>query len=122
METLLSAEARRDFYTGVIKEIKHLVQFDHAPNLNLKQAEWEIYKITFPQNFQHVMTSSASDRLLNRIGIKNPHESNHRVLFQNANGDINMGVCFHDSEQELYDIAWFCTLNLEMETAFNKNK
>ena len=33
--------------------------------------------------------------------------TNHRVLFQNADGNINMGVWFNDPEIDLYDICWF---------------
>ena len=31
----------------------------------------------------------------------------HRVLFQNAEGTINMGVWFNDPEIELSDIFWY---------------
>ena len=31
----------------------------------------------------------------------------HRVLFQNAEGTINMGVWFNDPEIELCDIFWY---------------
>ena len=33
--------------------------------------------------------------------------SNHRVLFQNAEGNINMGVFFNDSDVELDEICWY---------------
>ena len=33
--------------------------------------------------------------------------SNHRVLFQNADVSINMGVIFNDPDIELYDIYWY---------------
>ena len=34
-------------------------------------------------------------------------ESNHRVLFQNAEGNINMGVFFDDPDVELDEIYWY---------------
>ena len=38
-------EAKRDFFTGKLKEINHLVQFDQIPR-DLKEAKWDIYKIS----------------------------------------------------------------------------
>ena len=40
--------------------------------------------------------------------------SKHRVLFQNGEGDINMGVCFNDPDIEWSDIYWYNTLAAEM--------
>ena len=45
----------------------------------------------------------------------------HRVLFQNADGNINMGVIFNDPDLELYDIYWFIGLARMMEISL-KNK
>ena len=39
-------EADRDFYTGSIRQINHLIQFDPKPNLELKEVRQEIYKIS----------------------------------------------------------------------------
>ena len=38
--------------------------------------------------------------------------SNHRVFFQNAEGNINMGVLFNDPDVDLDDIFWFNALCL----------
>lgn len=124
LQSLLSAEARRDFYTGVIKEIKNLVQFDPTPNFHLKEAKWELYKITLPLNSQFHLAYASDLKMFDELGIEiqKQRPSYHRVLFQNANGNINMGVCFNDPELEVYDFTWFTTLRLEMETAFNKNE
>ena len=43
---LENGEALRDYYTGAIGEIKHLVQLDSTPNLELKEPKWELYKIS----------------------------------------------------------------------------
>ena len=43
--------------------------------------------------------------------------SNHRVLFQNADVSINMGVIFNDPDIELYDIYWYLVrVNSDDET------
>ena len=43
--------------------------------------------------------------------------SNHRVLFQNADVSINMGVIFNDPDIELYDIYWYLVrVNSDYET------
>ena len=41
-----NAEAMRDFYTGSLTEIKHLVQLDQTPDLDLQEPKWELYKIS----------------------------------------------------------------------------
>ena len=107
---LRQAEARRDFYTGMIKEIKRLEQFDSKPNLELTEPKWEIYKITITDYFCSVNS-------LNSYLPSSNDPGNHRVLFQNANGNINMGVWYDDPVRDVYDVAWFCTLALEMEKA-----
>ena len=104
------AEARRDFYTGMIKEIKSLEQFDSKPNLELREPKWEIYKITITDYFYSVESLNSFLPFSNDPG-------NHRVLFQNANGNINMGVWYDDPVRDIYEIAWFSTLSLEMEKA-----
>ena len=40
--------------------------------------------------------------------------TNHRVFFQNAEGNINMGVFFNDPEVELDDIYWYHVLTHEI--------
>ena len=42
---------------------------------------------------------------------------NHRVLFQNEDGNINMGAWFTDPVNGVYDIHWFQVLELEMDTS-----
>ena len=46
LHVLRENEARRDFHTGSIRQINHLIQFDPKPNLELKEARQEIYKIS----------------------------------------------------------------------------
>ena len=40
------AIARREYHTGSIRPINHLIQFDKKPNIEVKEARWEIYKIS----------------------------------------------------------------------------
>ena len=94
----------------MIKEIKRLEQFDSTPNLELKEPKWEIYKITIADYFY-------SKESLDTCLPYSNDPGNHRVLFQNANGNINMGVWYDDLVRDVYDVAWFCTLSLEMEIA-----
>ena len=43
--------------------------------------------------------------------------SNYRVLFQNADENINMGVIFNDPDLELSDVYWYLHLAKMMETS-----
>ena len=49
---LRSSEALRDFHIGSLKQINHLIQFDNKPNLDLKQARSEIFKISVSFDFR----------------------------------------------------------------------
>ena len=46
LHVLRENEAIRDFHTGSIRQINHLIQFDSKPNLKFKGARQEIYKIS----------------------------------------------------------------------------
>ena len=46
LHLLRSTETMRDFYTGSLRQINHLIQIDKTPNTELKEARWEIYKIS----------------------------------------------------------------------------
>ena len=41
----------------------------------------------------------------------------HRVLFQNASGSINLGLCFSTSINN-YDLFWLSIVAKQMENAF----
>ena len=58
---LRGEEARRDYHTGSLKSINHLIQFDKEPNLDLKEVRLEIYKITvsFEPNGKFVLKTKA---------------------------------------------------------------
>ena len=49
------------------------------------------------------------DELMEMVG------TNHRVLFQNAEGNINMGVMFNDPNVELGDFYWYNNLAEQLE-------
>ena len=42
---LIQAEATRDFHTGSIREIDHLIQLEN-PNCDLKEPECDLYRIS----------------------------------------------------------------------------
>ena len=48
--------------------------------------------------------------------------SNHRVLFQNAEGNINMGVFFNDPDVELDEIYWYRAMAREILDSLRKNE
>ena len=48
--------------------------------------------------------------------------SNHRVLFQNADENINMGVIFNDPDLELFDVYWYLALAEMMEISLARNE
>ena len=46
---------------------------------------------------------------------------NDRVLFQSADGSINMGVCFNDPDVEIYNIFWLHEVAKEIARASYEN-
>ena len=48
--------------------------------------------------------------------------SNVGVLFQNAEGNINMGVWFDDPDIEMEDIYWYNLLAKEINKSLRKNE
>ena len=46
LHELRGSEAMRDFFTGSVRQIQHLIQLDPTPNLELKTVRREIYKIS----------------------------------------------------------------------------
>ena len=48
--------------------------------------------------------------------------TNHRVLFQNEHGNINMGVWFNDPDIEMYDIFWFHNIAVEIKRFLRSNE
>ena len=46
----------------------------------------------------------------------------HRVFFQNAEGNINVGVFFNDPDVELDDIFWYNTLARAINDSLLKNE
>ena len=48
--------------------------------------------------------------------------SNHRVFFQNAEGNINMGVCFNDPDVDLDEIYWYNWLASAIDESLLENE
>ena len=46
LSAIYDAEARRDYYTGSLKQISNAIQLDQKPNFEIKEAQADIYKIT----------------------------------------------------------------------------
>jgi len=99
-------EGFRDYYTPSLRHINHLIQLDKKLNLELNEPRCEIYKISL--SFLTKAIHIEEDDVPKLKG------SNHRVLFQNAEGTINMGVYFNDPDVEWSDIYWYNTLALEI--------
>ena len=49
-------------------------------------------------------------------------DSNHRVFFQNAEGNINMGVFFNDPDVELGEIYWYNAMAKEIAETLEKDE
>ena len=47
--------------------------------------------------------------------------SNHKVLFQNAEGSINMGFLFDDPRNRLADKHWMQLLGMLIESSIENN-
>ena len=48
--------------------------------------------------------------------------SNHRVFFQNAEGNINMGVFFNDPDVKLNEIYWYNAMAKEISESLEKEE
>ena len=48
--------------------------------------------------------------------------TSNRVLFQNVEGNINMGVWFNDPDIELDEIFWYSILTREMFYSFEQTE
>ena len=92
------------------RQINHLIQFDEKPNLEIQEPRWEIYKISISfSNAEFLAANPLFGGDLSKL-----KGSNHRVFFQNAEGNINMGVLFNDPDIELDEILWFYNLASEI--------
>ena len=40
------SEIRKEYHMGSIKQINHAIQYDDKPNRELKESQWELFKIT----------------------------------------------------------------------------
>ena len=113
LTVLRHQEAVRDYHTGQITEIHNCVQFDQRPS-DLREPRWDIYKISlsfdYPTDFF---------RIISFFEIK---RTDQRVLFQSADGRINMGVCFNDPNVKIYDIFWFNEVAKDMTLSLVDNE
>ena len=112
IQLIKSNEGRRDYYTPSLKQINHLIQIDQKPDLELLEPKWELYKISISFLFKLHKAVVSHD-----LGVTSLKGSNHRVFFQNAEGNINMGVLFNDPDVDWDDIYWYNTLAEAMENS-----
>ena len=49
-------------------------------------------------------------------------ESEYRILFQNGDGDINLGVWLNDPDINSNDIIWYNVLSSEIYNSFFNNE
>merc|ERR1712131_176461 len=110
LHSLRHCEATREIYTSSIKQLNSLIQFDPEPN-QMTEAKVELYKVTI--SFQPGGTID---------DIESLPGSNHRVLFQNVDETINMGVIFTDPDLDLSDVYWYMVLAEEMNSHLWRNE
>ena len=118
------AEALRDYQLEIMHEIKNLIQYDTKP-IELNNVRSEAFKVSFSFTYRSKlfkMTDQCTDvysgTVLDTVSLKG---TNNRVLFQNADGDINMGILFNDPDVDIYDICWLNQLELEIEIYLAEN-
>ena len=68
------------------------------------------------------MACTSLNSYLAGIDIAAMKTTDHRILFQNADGSINMGVCLNDPDMEVYDICWLNYLAIQMNESLNRNE
>jgi len=122
---ILDAESTRDvFAVSSLRQFNHLIQFDDKPNFEIKEPRWEIYKIslTFPSTGEDQVLFQLLLLVLDVVNhVALLKGTDHRVLFQNAEGTINMGVCFDDPDLEMSDIFWYNQLSKKMHVSLLTN-
>ena len=122
---ILDAESARDFFAvSSLRQFNHLIQFDDKPNFEIKEPRWEIYKIslTFPSTGENQVLFHLLLLVLDVVNhVALLKGTDHRVLFQNAEGTINMGVCFDDPDLEMSDIFWYNQLSKKMHVSLLTN-
>ena len=63
---LVHSEAHRDYHMGSIKQFKSLVQIDERPDTEIKEAKWDLFKISMSDIAQNSLGA-----LLNGISLLN---------------------------------------------------
>ena len=114
LNLLRSTIARRDFYIGALRQINHLFQIDPEPNRDFEEAKWEMYKISINFEPRGKLISTSAIKSQSKLEIVMDmaalRGTSNRVLFQNVEGNINMGVWFNDPDVEMEDICWYNVL------------
>ena len=62
---LVHSEAHRDYHMGSIKQFKSLIQIDERPDSEIKEAKWDLFKISMSDIAQNSLGA-----LLNGISLQ----------------------------------------------------
>ena len=57
--------------------------------------------------------------ILDKLNMRN---SDHRILFQNAEGNINAGICLFDPDMDFDDYIWYDCLAHQMLNSLLNNE
>ena len=77
---------------------------------------------TFSIDLINKFTSVVDDGCKSMRDIYKLKRSNHRVLFQNAEGNINMYIFFNDPDVDLDELFWYNTLASAIFKSLYKNE
>ena len=126
-ERIKYQESERDYFSVSLKPINHLIQIDEQPNLELIEPKWELYKISI--SFQAIGKSNQNYKLSSVVtfvdefmDVPRLKKSNHRIFFQNAEGNINMGIFCNDPDVNLYELYWYNQLAMTIDKSLKENE
>ena len=131
--TIMAEENRREYYTASLRQINHLIQIG-KPNLELMEPKWELYKISisfhrirefhtvWASNFEGLKLESLLNSSVDCQKVPKLKGSEHRVFFQNAVGNINMGVLFNDPDVGLDELFWYNELAMAINISLERNE
>ena len=119
-------ESKRDYFTASLRQVNNLIQIDEKPNLEFMEPKWELYKISISfqpiGKFRILMDLEINLLIDDYETVPRLKGSKHRVFFQNAEGNINMGVLFNDPDVGLDEIFWYNELALAIYDSLKRNE
>ena len=104
------------------RQMRGLEHVDRKPNVNLKEVKCEIYKISITLPPTGDLNCKNYNLCYYNTWISAPesgygepekfHGTNHQVLYENADRNINMGVFFNDIDEA--EKSWYQNLYIQM--------